>query len=261
VSVIHRVLDVLHAFTPERPEMSLTSIGRHTGLPLATVHRLVGELVSWGALDRGEDGSYRLTVKIWQLGAATSGIGELSRTAMPALADLYHLTAHQAHLSIIDDTEEVVIASIGGRGPDRAGPSRLPAFTTSAGLVLLAHAPRQVQEQVLSTRPFVAADGDRPSPAALRRVLADVRARGVATCRNAVSGQTTIATAVRDASATVAAAVTATARPDQEPYRLAAAVVTAAADISRDLGYRSAAGMRGSADPANRWPPHAATVA
>src|SRR3712207_6436780 len=99
-SVIQRVLDVLHAFTPERSELSLTSISRRTELPLATVHRIVGELVQWGALERGEDGCYRLSVKIWQLGAAAPGIDDLSRAAMPHLAELYRLTGQQIQLVI-----------------------------------------------------------------------------------------------------------------------------------------------------------------
>jgi DNA-binding IclR family transcriptional regulator len=82
--------------------MSLSSISRRPGLPLATVHRLVGELVTRGALERGENGCYRLTVKIRQLCAATPAVGELSRVAMPCLSHVFHLTGQPAQLSIMD---------------------------------------------------------------------------------------------------------------------------------------------------------------
>lgn len=51
----------LGAFTPDGPELGLTAIAGRTGLPLTTVHRLVGELAAGGALDRGPDGRYRIT--------------------------------------------------------------------------------------------------------------------------------------------------------------------------------------------------------
>jgi DNA-binding IclR family transcriptional regulator len=256
-NLIHRVLDVLGAFTPERPEMTLTSISRHTDLPLATVHRLVGELVQWGALERGEDGCYRLTVKIWQLCAATPGIGELSRAAMPRLSDLHHMTGQQAQLSILDGTDAVVIASIdGGFGADPAGPLRQAAHMTGAGLVLLAHAPRQVQEQVVAARPLAPTGSDGPSQATLRRVLADVRHRGVAACRNHLSGRTLIAGGVRGPSSSVVAAVAVTACPLGELRQLIAAVLAAANDISIKIGYRNGAQVqplfRGSSVPEQR---------
>ena len=51
-SVLARGLSVLTAFadsaTPS-PELTLADLVAHTGLPSATVHRLVSELVTWGA--------------------------------------------------------------------------------------------------------------------------------------------------------------------------------------------------------------------
>lgn len=238
-NLIHRVLDVLGAFTPERPEMTLTSISRHTDLPLATVHRLVGELVHWGALERGEDGCYRLTVKIWQLSRATPGIGELSRAAMPALSDLYQLTGRPAQLTILDGKDAVVIASIDGAGEiDGEQPLRQVAYLSSAGLVLLAHAPWQLQEEVLASRPLAATRTDRPSQDMLRRVFADVRLRGLAVCRNDRLGGELIATAVRDASASVVAAVTVVAGWNGEVRQRSVALLAAAREIGLRIGYR-----------------------
>ncbi|OLT06904.1 hypothetical protein BJF90_14945 [Pseudonocardia sp. CNS-004] len=68
-SVLDRALAVLGSFTDERPEQSLGEIVAATGLAAATVHRLVAELVAWGALERPVRGRYRIGIRLWQIGA------------------------------------------------------------------------------------------------------------------------------------------------------------------------------------------------
>jgi DNA-binding IclR family transcriptional regulator len=48
------------AFTPGRSLLTLSEISRRAGLSPTTAHRLAGELVGWGALERDDDGRYRL---------------------------------------------------------------------------------------------------------------------------------------------------------------------------------------------------------
>jgi DNA-binding IclR family transcriptional regulator len=139
--LIHRVLDVLDAFSRARPTLTLTGISRRTDLPLATVHRLVGELVQWGALDRSDGGSYSLGLRLWLLSAATPRTEEFREVALPFLVDLYRSTGAQTRLSILDGTSEVVIASIARRGHHGHPGGRTGDHATSAGQLLLAHAP------------------------------------------------------------------------------------------------------------------------
>ena len=47
-TVASRLLQVLGAFSAERPHLSLSEISRRTGLPLAIVHRFTGDLPVWG---------------------------------------------------------------------------------------------------------------------------------------------------------------------------------------------------------------------
>jgi DNA-binding IclR family transcriptional regulator len=46
-------MSILGAFSHERPTMGIQEISRRTGLAKSTTHRLVSELVEWGALARG----------------------------------------------------------------------------------------------------------------------------------------------------------------------------------------------------------------
>ena len=51
---------MLGAFTRERPALTLSDIARTVEVPLSTAHRLVAELCAWGALERDDDGRYRI---------------------------------------------------------------------------------------------------------------------------------------------------------------------------------------------------------
>ncbi len=59
-----------------QPELTVTELARRTGLPLTTTHRLAGELVAGGALERGEDGRYRIGLRLWEIASlAPRGLG------------------------------------------------------------------------------------------------------------------------------------------------------------------------------------------
>jgi DNA-binding IclR family transcriptional regulator len=177
------VLAVLGAFTRERPALTLSNISRAVGVPLSTAHRLVGELCAWGALERDGDGRYRIGLRIWELGAlAPRGLG-LREAALPFMEDLYEVTHENVQLAVRDEDEVVYVERLAGRDAvtvltQVGGRFALPP--TGVGLVLLAHAPVEVQERVLAGSlkrytPYTLTD-----PRELRRVLAEVRRTGVA---------------------------------------------------------------------------------
>ncbi|MGH3625142.1 MAG: helix-turn-helix domain-containing protein, partial [Sciscionella sp.] len=49
-SVAERLLSLLDAFSAARPRLTLSALSQASRLPLSTTHRLVAELVRWGAL-------------------------------------------------------------------------------------------------------------------------------------------------------------------------------------------------------------------
>lgn len=183
MTVTARVLGVLAAFDAAHTVLTLTEIGRRAGLPLSTAHRLVGELTDWGALERGGDGRYRIGLRLWEVGALAPRSVGLREAALPFLADLHEVTGENVQLAVLDGTEVVYVDRISGRGAvnviTRVG-GRLPLHATGVGLVLLAHAPPELQEQVLAAPLRRYTDRTICSPTELRRVLADVRRTGVA---------------------------------------------------------------------------------
>jgi DNA-binding IclR family transcriptional regulator len=63
-SVTSRALALLGAFDGEHRNLSLTDLARRAGIPLATAHRLVGELHRWGALAREPGGDYVIVARV-----------------------------------------------------------------------------------------------------------------------------------------------------------------------------------------------------
>jgi DNA-binding IclR family transcriptional regulator len=182
-SVPEKLLGLLDAFSHETSVHSLSELARRTGLPLPTAHRLVGELVRWGGLERGADGRYRVGLRLVEIAAlCPRGIG-LRDVALPFMEDLYEATHQNVQLAVRDGTDGVYIERIAGRQAvpvlTRVG-AHWPLHATGVGLVLLAHAPPDVQEAVLAGplaafTPFTVTD-----PAGLRRALAEVRRTGFA---------------------------------------------------------------------------------
>lgn len=239
-TVTTRVLALLDAFTAERPELTLTEISRRTGMPLSTTHRLVGELAGWGALERADDGRYRIGLRLWEVGAlAPRGLG-LRESAMPFLEDLYAVTKQNVQLGVLDGTEVVYLERLSGRGAvnviTRVG-GRLPLHATGVGLVLLAHSSTDLQEQVLAGPLQRFTNKTISHPDELRRVLAEVRRTGVAVSDRQIELiALSVAAPVRGRRGDVVAALSIVVPSEHDSRAYVPVVRAAARGISRVLG-------------------------
>ncbi|MCZ2847815.1 IclR family transcriptional regulator [Modestobacter sp. VKM Ac-2978] len=175
-----RALDVLGAFDTGHPRLSLSEVAARSGTPVTTAHRLLAELVAWGALARRDDGRYEIGQRLWELGLLAPVHLELRQVAAPFLLDVHTATRDAVHLAVREDTTALYVERISGK---RAVPtvsqvgSRLPLHATAVGKVLLASAPDDVVHRVLRapTRetPYTVVD-----PRRLTRDLVDVRRSG-----------------------------------------------------------------------------------
>ncbi|GIF26732.1 transcriptional regulator [Paractinoplanes tereljensis] len=235
-----RVLSVLDAFSSNRIQLSLSEISRRTGMPMATAHRLIGELVAWGALERDPSGRYQIGLRLWEVAVlAPRGLG-LRGAAMPFMTDLYEATHQNVQLAVLDGSDVVYLERISGRHAvavlSRVG-GRWPAHATGVGLVLLAHAPAAVQERYVA-RPLVSfTDRTIVDPARLRGKLAEVRRTGIAISeRQITEDATSVAAPIRDAGGEVVAALSVVVRAaDPQLDVVIPAVAMAARGITRDL--------------------------
>ncbi|MEU0598118.1 IclR family transcriptional regulator [Streptomyces sp. NPDC006393] len=236
--VLGRALRILGAFSASCPEMTLSALARRSGLPVSTVHRMLGDLIAWGALERGDDGCYRVGLRLWEVASLAPRGQGLRERALPFLEDLSQITRENVQLAVREGTEVVYVERIAGSGAvpvlSRAG-GRFALTATGVGLVLLAHAPVDVQETVLGG-PFERyTERTLTDPREVRSVLAAVRANGYAVSdRQVTMDALSVAAPVYGGSGQVAAAVSLVVRHGSaSPHALARLVLTSARAISR----------------------------
>ncbi|NEK59453.1 IclR family transcriptional regulator [Geodermatophilus sabuli] len=234
-----RLLAVLESFTPADPVLTLAEIAARTGLPKSTAHRLLGDLVEWGGIERRADARYQVGLRVWKLGLLAQSTKVLGDVAHPIMEDLHRASAENVQLAILDRGAALVVERI--RGSDsvhtftRVG-ARLPLHATAVGKVLAAYSPEAERELV--SRPLPAFTPNTiTDPKRLRSALARTRAQGIAYVFEEMSaGAVSVACPIVDGTGEVRAAVSIVFRSTvPNPYRFAAALRTAAFGIGRSL--------------------------
>jgi DNA-binding IclR family transcriptional regulator len=181
---------------------------------MASTHRLVGEMVRLGLLERGPDKLVRVGVRLWELSWRSTAALGLRSLALPYLEDLQAVVRHHTLLVVLDGTEVLYLERLSARGPTTVNitrvAGRLPAHTCPSGILLLAFGPTDLQEQVLAAPDRVAYTEHTPTEAGeLRRVLAETRQHGTASLRGTVHLDAAgVAAPVRDHTRAVVAALT-----------------------------------------------------
>ncbi|MET8808841.1 IclR family transcriptional regulator [Streptomyces sp. NPDC004546] len=240
-SVLTRAMRILRLFTPSSPTLTVSEIARRADLPVATAHRIVAELVELGALDRAEGKQVRMGYQLWELASRSSRVLDLREVTMPFMEDLQTVVRQHTQIGVLEGTDVLYLERLSARGAVQnitriAG--RLPIHATSAGLVLLAHSPIELQEEVLA-RPLRRYTARTVTdPARLRSLLAQIRREGfVVAAQMITQAGTGVAVPVRDAPGKVVAALSVVIpAADPNPRALVPALLAAGRGISRALG-------------------------
>ncbi len=140
---VDRILALLDCFTPARHHLSLRELSQAMGLHRSTVHRLATRLCAAGYLEHDrERATYRLGLRLFELGAIVLTDMELVTQARPHLEALRDETGETTHLGVLDHGEVVYVEKFEGEHLlNLTSPvgSRRPPHCTSLGKVLLAH--------------------------------------------------------------------------------------------------------------------------
>lgn len=208
-TVTSKVMAIFAAFENAPASLSLSQIAQSADMPLPTAHRLVGELVQWGALEKESTGRYTIGMRLWEV-AQLAG-RQLRETARPFLQDLFSLTQETSHLAVREGREALYVERVYStkRVPraSRVG-GRLPLHATAVGKVLLAYEPPWFQQAYLTGPLETLTPRTQVSPRTLQGELRHIAERGYATTNEEVrAGSCSIAVPVRLRGDRVVAAV------------------------------------------------------
>ncbi|NKN37143.1 helix-turn-helix domain-containing protein [Agrobacterium sp. a22-2] len=176
-------LTVIEAFSADRPRLSIAEAAAAAGLDRATTRRCLLTLSEMGYA--AYDGKFfTLTPRVLRLGTGCLAAMPLPRIVQPVIDRLSLEIGESTSVSILDETEIVYVARAAQRRVMSIAlmpGSRLPAYCTSMGRILLA-ALDPAEARAVLERSALAARTDRTVTDidALMSILEETRAQGFA---------------------------------------------------------------------------------
>lgn len=204
-------LAVIETFTADRPRQSIAQVSAATGLDRATARRCLLTLAHHGYADY--DGKFfTLAPRALRLGTACLATMPLPQIVQPFLDRLSEEIGQSSSVSVLDGSEIVYVARAAQRklmAISLTAGSRLPAYCTSMGRVLLAALPPEEARARLGEGPFPARTClTLTRPAEVMAELDQVRSQGFALIDQEVEiGLRSVAVPLLDARGRVVAAV------------------------------------------------------
>jgi len=246
VQSLERGLSVIRCFDADNARLTLTEVAQRTGLTRATARRLLltlGELGYVSANGR----HFSLTPRVLDIGYAYLSSLNIQQIAQPFLEALSERVKESVSVTVLDGADIIYVARVPtkrimtislGLG------SRLPAYCTSMGRVLLAELTPAQLAAIVPDRLEPRTEHTVATRAELEAVLADVRRQGWALVDEELEvGLRSLAAPLRDASGRAVAAMNVSTHAGrtttEEIYeQILPAVLAAACDIGDALAKR-----------------------
>jgi IclR family pca regulon transcriptional regulator len=249
---LERGLAILGCFTPKRPVLGIADIADDLGMSRSTTHRYVITLVALGYLEQGASRKYRLGLRVTDLGMSALNSTGLREHAHPYLEELRQRTSYTTSLGVLDGTDVLFVDRVRSfrRGVDETGldlhtGSRLPAYCTAMGKLLLANLPESEQREPITQMKLTKRGPNTiTGKRALMDELDEIQSAGFAVDDQELAPEIyAIAVPVRNEARDVVAAVGLAAHSSMISLEelvdaLAPHVVSTADRISARLGYR-----------------------
>ena len=245
IQVIERMVALLDALATYSDPVSLKELSRVSGLHPSTAHRILNDMVVTRFVDRVEPGTYRLGMRLLELGNVVKSRLSVREAALDAMRALHRKTQQTVNLSVRQGDEIVdidrafsersgmqVVRAIGGRGP---------LHLTSTGKLFLS------VDDVKAIRAYSTRTGlaghtrnSITELARLERELSLVRARGYARDNEELElGVRCMAAGIHDDSGKLVAGLSISAPADRLQEDWLEDLVQTASRISSTLGYRA----------------------
>ena len=243
IQVLERMFSLLDALAAHQDPVSLKELSERTGLHPSTAHRILNDLAIGRLVDRPEAGSYRLGMRLLELGNLVKARLDVRDAALAPMRELHKFTHQAVNLSVRQGDEIVYIersySERSGMQVVRAVGGRAPLHLTSVGKLFLAHDdPARVRAYAARTGLSGHTRNSITDVAALERELAQVRQQALARDNEELElGVRCIAAGIFDDQNRLVAGLSISAPADRLEESWSDRVRTTAAQISGALGY------------------------
>ena len=185
IQVIERMFALIDVLASREEAVSLKEISEKTGLHPSTTHRILNDLATGRFVDRPEAGSYRLGMRLLELGNLVKGRLNVRDAALGPMRELHKLIQQPVNLSMRQGDEIVYIeraySERSGMQVVRAIGGRAPLHLTSTGkLFLAADDPQRVRAYATRTGLAGHTKNSITQLPVLERELAKARQYGIA---------------------------------------------------------------------------------
>ena len=237
------MMTLLDALAANPDASSLKQLAQATELHPSTAHRILGAMTTARFVERQDAGTYRLGMRLLELGNLVKSRINLREVAQPFMQRLHEQIGEAINLGIRHDDEIIYIdRTSSGRSLVRVVylvGGRAPLHLTSVGkLFLAADDAQKVRDYAKRTGLPGKTPHSLTTPLALEKELDKIRRHGIAyDDEEAELGLKCVAAPIRDDEGQVVAGISVSAPSDRHDPDWVTAVKQTADEISLALGY------------------------
>jgi IclR family pca regulon transcriptional regulator len=216
-----RGLSVIRSFSADAPTQSLSEVAARTGLTRAGARRILLTLEGLGYVE-AQGRQFRLTPKILDLGFAYLSSLPLWNLAEPVMEELVADVKESCSAAVLDGIELVYVLRVPTHkimSINLGIGSRLPAYCTSMGRVLLAGLPEdELRRRLQASELVVRTPRTVTDRLALEEIVAQVRKQGWCLVNQELEeGLVSLAAPIRDRSGRTIAALNISGQYNRTP--------------------------------------------
>ncbi|HEX2651689.1 MAG TPA: IclR family transcriptional regulator [Burkholderiales bacterium] len=244
IQVIARMMKLLDVLAEHPEPLGLKQVAQYTGLHPSTAHRILSAMAGDRLVDRIEPGSYRLGMRLLELGNLVKSRINVREMALPVMRELHAQIGETVNLSVRHDDEIVYVErTSSGRSAMRVVHvigTRAALHITAAGkLFLLEEGFPRLREYAKRTGLTGHTKNTLTSLPLLERELGRIQTQGFATdAEEAELGVRCVAAPVRDDAGHLVAALSISSPADRMKATWGPLVKESAERISHAIGYR-----------------------
>jgi DNA-binding IclR family transcriptional regulator len=249
VQVLERMFTLIDVLASREDAISLKEISEKTGLHPSTTHRILNDLTIGRFVDRPESGSYRLGMRLLELGNLVKARLSVRDAAITPMRNLHKLIQQPVNLSMRQGDEIVYVeraySERSGMQVVRAIGGRAPLHLTSTGKLFLAlDDPQRIRAYAARTGLAGHTRNSITQLPLLERELARARQYGIARDNEELElGVRCMAAGVYDDQGKLVAGLSISAPADRLDEGWLPKLQATANEISLALGHNLSSGM------------------